>query len=83
MELITKNNYELVNKSQFDYRDKKTGEMKKGHLLYLTDLTTGIQEQLFVNEETFNNAKLKDKGQIVYDYNGKGTYYKGINLVKN
>ena len=82
MELITKNTYELVSKNAFDYRDKQTGEMKKGHILYLTDLSTGIQEQLFVSEQKYNEAVLKSKGQILYDYNGKGTYYKGINLAK-
>lgn len=83
MKLMTENEYELASKQSFDYVDKKTNEPKKGYMLYLNNLSNGIQEQIFANEDLFNKYRVKDKGKLIYNGTNKGIYFQGINLVKN
>lgn len=82
MELVSKNEFEIVAKEKIEYVDKKTGELKNLHKLYVNDTQTGIQEQILVNEKTFNESNKGNKGSINFEKTQNGCYLKGFNLKK-
>lgn len=82
MELISKNDYQIVAKEQIEYVDKKTGELKYLYKLYANDSITGIQEQLLVNKDTYLKIEKGQKGKMQYEKSQNGCYLKGFNLSK-
>lgn len=82
MELITKGKQKVAYKEVIEYVDKKTGEIKQLYKVYLTDMETGIQEQILVKKEEYTKFNKDDIGQAIFEKNNYGCYLKGINPTK-
>lgn len=71
---------EVRGTNQFNYKDKKTNEVKTMYQIAVED-TTGMPQIIIVDEKAFVKVKKGTKCIFIFEKTDRGTYFRDIELL--